>query len=74
MLNLEDLNNRKYPTTSIIDSNLLVLYQRLKFVEAKWVEHQKKKWPNKSPKGFKITSGLRSEKQQGELVKAGNGA
>ncbi len=60
---LDDLNFNKYPTTPIIDSNLLVLYQRLKQVEALWLEQ--------GGHEFVCTSGLRSQGKQAELIKAG---
>lgn len=78
MLTLESLNSRNYPTTSIIDSNLLVLYQRLKYVESKWIEYCLSRansvelhWAEYAAAGFKNNSGLRSERQQTEMIKAG---
>ena len=67
MLQLTDLNPRRYPVTQVIDSNLLVLYQRLQAVEALWV----KKMGEGVCAGFFCTSGLRSEAQQLGLIKAG---
>lgn len=54
-----ELNPRKYPTTAVIDSNLQVLCERLNIVRKAW------------GKPMIVTSGLRSEKQQEELIKAG---
>jgi len=65
-MNIEDLNFHKFPTTPIIDSNLLTLYQRLKQVEAKWIEFG-------GPE-FICTSGLRSESLQAQLIKEGKTA
>lgn len=62
-MTLEDLNRNKYPTDQIIESNLLVTYQRAKVVEAHWMAL------GNSP--FVVTSGLRSAGQQANLVKAG---
>lgn len=71
-LQLADLNQKKYPTTLIIDSNLLVLYQRLKQVEALWIEFQKRDAPSiVVPSGFVCNSGLRNQAQQNNLIKAG---
>jgi hypothetical protein len=58
-----DLNTKNYPTDSIIESNLLVLYQRLKMVEALAVVAGLDR--------FHVDSGLRSAAQQDALVKAG---
>ncbi len=67
MLQLADLNPKKYPEDRIIESNLLVLYQRLKVVEALWVQHIGVGVSD----GFICTSGLRSQTQQSNLIKAG---
>lgn len=67
MLQLADLNPKKYPTTHIIDSNLLVLFQRLKSVEDLWIRHVGIGICN----GFKSNSGLRSTGHQANLIKAG---
>jgi hypothetical protein len=58
-LKVEDLNPKKYPTTSVIHSNLIALCERLNKVQALW------------GKQFVVTSGLRSEEQQKNLIKAG---
>lgn len=60
---LSDLNSKNYPTDKIIDSNLLVLYQRVKLVEAFWMAS--------GGQEFKVTSGLRSRAQQDQMIKAG---
>ncbi len=67
MLTLADLNKRNYPTTKVIDSNLLVLFQRLQQLETLWIAHVGIGISD----GFKCNSGLRSEAQQRDLVKAG---
>jgi uncharacterized protein YcbK (DUF882 family) len=59
LIKLWELNPRKHPTNPQIDSNLLVLCQRLNVIRAAY------------GKPMVITSGLRSEKQQSELIKAG---
>lgn len=59
MIFLRELNKRNYPTDNMIESNLLVLCKRLNMVRAAYAEP------------MIITSGLRSEKQQSELIKAG---
>jgi hypothetical protein len=58
-IKLWELNKHKYPTTAIIDSNLQTLCQRLNKIRKAW------------GKPMLVTSGLRSEKQQAELIKAG---
>lgn len=60
---IEDLNPHDYPTTQIIESNILVLYQRLKLVEANWIYA--------GGSEFVCNSGLRSQKQQQALIAAG---
>ncbi len=62
-MTLEELNFNKYPESPMIESNLLVLYQRLKQVESLWI----------ADGGFRFTctSGLRSPKKQAELIAAG---
>lgn len=59
MIKLEELNKRKYPTDPIIDSNLKVLCDRLNIIRKAY------------GKPMIVTSGLRSDKQQQELIKAG---
>lgn len=59
MIKLEELNKRKYPTNDIIDSNLKVLCARLNIIRKAY------------GKPMIITSGLRSDKQQQELIKSG---
>lgn len=63
-MTIEDLNPHQYPTTGVIDSNLLVLYQRLKQVEALFLESH-------SGTPFEVTSGLRSPALQSQLVAMG---
>lgn len=58
-----DFNKKKHKTNSIIDSNLLVLAQRVSKIEDAWFALTSER--------FTITSGLRSEGQQAELIKAG---
>lgn len=59
MIKIEELNKRKYPTTPMIDQNLHELCRRLNIVREAF------------NKPMIVTSGLRSEKQQEELIKAG---
>jgi uncharacterized protein YcbK (DUF882 family) len=59
LIKLEELNKRNHPTDAIIRSNLQVLCERLNKVRAAW------------GKPMIVTSGLRSDKQQAELIKAG---
>lgn len=59
MIKLEELNKKKLATTDIIDSNLRTLCARLNIIRKAW------------GKPMIVTSGLRSEKQQQELIKAG---
>lgn len=59
MIKLEELNKRGHPTDAIIRSNLQVLCERLNKIRAAW------------GKPMIVTSGLRSDKQQAELIKAG---
>lgn len=59
MITVAELNKRKYPTTAIIDGNLNELCRRLNKVRAAW------------SKPMIVTSGLRSEAQQADLIKAG---
>lgn len=59
MITLAELNKRKFPTTAIIDGNLNELCRRLNKVRAAW------------GRPMIITSGLRSETQQQDLIKAG---
>jgi uncharacterized protein YcbK (DUF882 family) len=58
-LTVKDLNPKKYPTDGLQNSNLLVLCQRLNQVQKIWGRQ------------FVVTSGLRSEEQQRNLIKAG---
>lgn len=62
-LTLEDLNDRNYPTDHAIEMNLLTTYQRLKVVEALYIAA--------GGHPFHVTSGLRSNAKQAELIKAG---
>jgi uncharacterized protein YcbK (DUF882 family) len=59
MIKLEELNKRKYTTTPMIESNLKELCRRLNIIRKAY------------GKPMIVTSGLRSEKQQAELIKAG---
>jgi uncharacterized protein YcbK (DUF882 family) len=59
VIKLEELNKKKYPTNDIVDSNLKVLCDRLNIIRKAF------------GKPMIVTSGLRSEKQQQELIKAG---
>lgn len=59
---MAELNKRKYPTTAIIDGNLNELCRRLNKIRAAW------------GKPMIVTSGLRSEAQQQDLIKAGKSA
>ncbi len=65
-MNIGDLNFHNFPMTMIIESNLLTLYQRLKQVEAKWIEE--------GGEEFICTSGLRSQALQNQLIKDGKSA
>lgn len=59
MIRVSELNPKKYPTTFIIDGNLQNLCERLNKVRKVW------------GKPMIVTSGLRSEAQQANLIKAG---
>ncbi len=59
MIELKDLNPHDYKTTPIIDKNLSILLERVRELEASFGED------------FVITSGLRSDEQQQQLIKAG---
>jgi len=59
MIKIEELNKRNYPTNNLIDSNLKVLCDRLNIIRKAY------------GKPMIVTSGLRSEGQQKELIKAG---
>lgn len=59
MIKLEELNKRNYPVDDITLSNLRTLCERLNIIRKAY------------GKPMVITSGLRSEKQQQELIKAG---
>lgn len=59
MIKLSELNKRNYPTTPMIEQNLHELCRRLNIVRKAY------------GKPMIVTSGLRSEKQQQELIKAG---
>lgn len=59
MISLAELNPHKYPTTPEIDANLAILLERLNKVRAKW------------GKPMTITSGLRSDAQQKDLIAQG---
>lgn len=59
MITLKELNKRGYRTDGIIDSNLLVLCERLNKVRAAWGQP------------MTVTSGLRDAAQQANLIKSG---
>jgi hypothetical protein len=59
MIVLKELNPHKYPTSPIIDKNLALLLERMNEIRAIWA------------KPMIITSGLRSDEKQAELIKAG---
>jgi hypothetical protein len=59
MISLKELNPHNYPTNPVIDKNLALLLERMNELRAIW------------GKPMIITSGLRSEEQQLELIKAG---
>lgn len=59
MKDVKDLNPHNYETTPILDANLAILFERVtEFQDAYGKE-------------FQITSGLRSDAQQEELIKEG---
>ena len=59
MKNISELNPHHYPTTPIIDGNLKILFQRITELQ------------DACEFDFVITSGLRSEEQQAELIATG---
>ena len=59
MISLKELNPHGYPTNPVIDKNLAILLSRMNELRAIW------------GKPMIITSGLRSEEQQQEVIKAG---
>jgi hypothetical protein len=59
MIVLKELNRHNYPTNPVIDKNLALLLERMNELRAIW------------GKPMIVTSGLRSEEQQIELIKAG---
>ena len=59
MISLKELNPHGYPTTPIIDKNLALLLERMNELRAIWA------------KPMIITSGLRSDAQQAELIAQG---
>ncbi len=71
MFTIEHLNPKKYPTTRILESNMLVLYQRVKLVESLWMVYQRRQSMLIVPDEFTCNSGLRSEAHQLSLIKAG---
>jgi uncharacterized protein YcbK (DUF882 family) len=63
MDNIKDLNPRGYPESDIITRNLQTLFTRLMELQDAFVDQ--------GGKPFMITSGLRSEAQQAELIAQG---
>lgn len=63
MDNIEDLNPRRYPESPIIKRNLETLFIRLMELQDAYVDQ--------GGEEFLITSGLRSEAQQAELIAQG---
>lgn len=59
MITLKELNPHGYPTNSVIDKNLALLLERMNELRAIWA------------KPMIITSGLRSDAQQAELIAQG---
>jgi hypothetical protein len=59
MISPKELNPRGHPTTPIIDKNLLILLQRMNELRSIWA------------KPMIVTSGLRSEEKQQELIAQG---
>jgi len=59
VIRFEELNPHNYPTTADIEHNLEILLARLNIIRAAW------------DKPMIVTSGLRSEKQQQELIAHG---
>jgi len=59
MIVLKELNPHKYPTTPVIDKNLGILLERMNELRAIWA------------KPMIVTSGLRSDAQQAELIAQG---
>jgi uncharacterized protein YcbK (DUF882 family) len=63
MDNIKDLNPRGYPESDIITRNLQTLFTRLMELQDAFVDQ--------GGKPFMITSGLRSEAQQADLIAQG---
>lgn len=59
MIKISELNKHDYPTSELIDSNLSILCDRLNLLE------------KASSLIFVVTSGLRSEQQQSDLILQG---
>jgi uncharacterized protein YcbK (DUF882 family) len=59
MISLKELNPHNYPTNPVIDKNLALLLERMNELRAIW------------GKPMIVTSGLRSEAQQAELIAQG---
>lgn len=59
MKDISDLNPHNYPTTTIIDSNLRILYERTMEIQDAYGEE------------ITSNSGLRSEADQQDLIKSG---
>jgi uncharacterized protein YcbK (DUF882 family) len=59
MIVLKELNPHNYPTTPVIDKNLGILLERMNELRAIWA------------KPMIVTSGLRSDAQQAELIAQG---
>lgn len=58
-ISMKELNPKGYPTSPVIDANLKILHERMNELRQIWA------------KPMIITSGLRSDEQQMELIKAG---
>lgn len=59
MIKIEELNKENFPTSPEIDSNLLILLERLNIIRTDW------------GKPMTVTSGLRSQAKQDDLITAG---
>jgi hypothetical protein len=65
MITLDNLNKKKYPVGTIVTSNMQTLCGRVNSIEVLFL----KEYPDEKP--FWPTSGLRSEDEQKNLIKAG---
>lgn len=59
MISMKELNKRGFPTNPTIDKNLAILHERMNELRKVWA------------KPMIVTSGLRSDEKQAELIKAG---